>query len=172
MDSPILKEVQRKWAEVGRYKTPDRAGFDLEAYRRLASLFQLGDGYCMVFNPPESRVEYVSPGISRILGYPPEHFSVEVFLDGIHPEDLPYFVDFEFTIVDFKQQLPPDKVGKYKSRYCYRIRRRSGDYVRIMQQSMTIESDAEGAVLRNLVVHTDVSRIKQDNRMLLSIIGL
>src|SRR3546814_15933090 len=61
---------------------------------------------------------------------------------------------------------------KYKSRYDYRIRKKDGTYNRIMQQSVTIQSDDEGAVLRTFVVHTDISHLKKSNRMMLSFISL
>src|SRR3546814_14322721 len=61
---------------------------------------------------------------------------------------------------------------KYKSRYDYRIRKKDGTYIRIMQQIVTIQSDDEGAVLRTFVVHTDISHLKTSNRMMLSIINL
>src|SRR3546814_18311696 len=82
----------------------------------------------------------------------------------MHPDDFPYFVNFEGEVVDFKRKLPPDKITKYKSQYNYRIRTKSGNYVRILQQSVTIQYDEEGAVLQNLIVHTDISHLKDDDR--------
>src|SRR3546814_13302469 len=61
---------------------------------------------------------------------------------------------------------------KYKSRYDYRLRKKDGSYIRILQQIVTIQTDEDGAVLRTFVVHTDISHLKKDNRMVLSFIGL
>src|SRR3546814_10687950 len=90
----------------------------------------------------------------------------------MHPDDFPYFVNFEGEVVDFKRKLHPDKITKYKSQYNYRIRTKSGNYVRILQQSVTIQYDEDGAVLQYLIVHTDISHLKYDAHMMLSFIGL
>src|SRR3546814_10223167 len=66
-------------------------------------------------------------------------------MQNIHPDDLPHFINFEATVTQFWKQLPPEKVMKYKSRYDYRIRKKDGTYIRIMQQIVTIQSDDEGA---------------------------
>src|SRR3546814_383915 len=97
---------------------------------------------------------------------------MDLMMELMHPDDFPYFVNFEGEVVDFKRKLPPDKITKYKSQYNYRIRTKSGNYVRILQQSVTIQYDEDGAVLQNLIVHTDISHLKDDDHMMLSFIGL
>src|SRR3546814_6407277 len=93
-------------------------------------------------------------------------------MSNIHPDDVPHFINFEATVTQFWSELPPDKVMKYKSRYDYRLRKKDGSYIRILQQIVTIQTDEDGAVLRTFVVHTDISHLKKDNRMVLSFIGL
>src|SRR3546814_11350104 len=92
-------------------------------------------------------------------------------MQNIHPDDLPHFINFEATVTQFWKQLPPEKVMKYKSRYDYRIRKKEGTYIRLTQQIVTIQSDDEDAVLRTFVVHTDISHLKNSNRMMLSFIS-
>ncbi len=172
MEKLILDEARKIWTEIGQHKTPGELHLEVELYRKLMNIFQVGDYYYMVFNPPEMKIEYASDSIATVIGYNPEEFKLDLLMDIIHPEDLPYFIDFEATVTKFWSQLPPDKVMKYKSRYDYRIRKKEGDYIRILQQIVTIQSDEEGAVLRTFVVHTDISHLKRDNRMILSFIGL
>jgi len=172
MEKLILDEARKIWTEIGQYKTPGELKLEVELYRKLMNIFQVGDYYYMVFNPPEMKIEYSSDSIASVIGYTPEEFKLELLIGLIHPEDLPYFIDFEATVTKFWSQLPPEKVMKYKSRYDYRIRKKDGDYIRILQQIVTIQSDEEGAVLRTFVVHTDISHLKRDNRMMLSFIGL
>src|SRR5690606_34114677 len=108
----------------------------------------------------------------RLLGYHPDEFTLEKFLSIIHPDDLQNYLNFEATITDFWKKLPPKKVMKYKTRYDFRIRSKSGEYKRLLQQVAAIQSDEEGAVLRTFVIFTDISHLKQSNKMILSIIGL
>src|SRR5690606_1371893 len=47
-----------------------------------------------------------------------------------------------------------------------------GKYKRLLQQVAVIQSDEDGAVLRTFVIFTDISDLKQTNKMVLSIMGL
>lgn len=172
MDKIIFNEAQRIWTEIAQHKTPGELKLEVELYKKLLNIFQVGDYYYMIFNPPEMIIEFISNSITPVLGYQPHEFQLDKLMEIIHPDDLPYFINFEATVTNFWRQLPPDKVKKYKSRYDYRVRKKDGSYIRILQQIITIQSDEDGAVLRTFVVHTDISHLKKDNRMILSFIGL
>ena len=172
MEKLILDQARKIWTEIAQHKTPGELTLEIELYKKLLHVFQVGDYYYMVFNPPEMKIEYASSNVIDVIGYKPEALTLDLLMDKIHPEDLPYFLDFEATVTRFWSQLPPDKVTRYKSRYDYRIRRSDGSYIRVLQQVVTIQTDDEGAVLRTFVVHTDISHLKKNNRMVLSFIGL
>jgi len=172
MEKLILNEAQKIWTEIGQHKTPGELKLEVELYKKLINFFQVGDYYYMVFNPPEMVIEYASDSMTQHLGYSKEEFNLEKLMEIIHPDDLPNFINFEATVTKFWQQLPPGKVMKYKSRYDYRIRKKNGVYIRILQQIITIQSDEEGAVLRTFVVHTDITHLKTTNKMMLSFIGM
>lgn len=172
MEKLILNEAQKIWTEIARNKTPGDLKLEVELYKKLLNIFQTGDYYYFIFNPPEMVIEYASPTVKSVLGYGTEELTLQFLLEIIHPDDLPYFMDFEASVTEFFTQLPPEKVMKYKSRYDYRIRKKNGDYIRILQQITTIQSDTDGAVLRTFVVHTDISHLKKDDKMVLSFIGM
>src|SRR5699024_7295875 len=69
-------------------------------------------------------------------------------------------------------ELPPEKVFKYKTRYDFRIRCKDGTVKRLLQQVAVIQSDDDGAVLRTFVIFTDITDLKQSNKMVLSIMVL
>lgn len=172
MEKLILNEARKIWTEIGQHKTPGKLKLEVELYKKLLNIFQVGDYYCLIFNPPEMVIEFVSKSATAVLGYQPEEFTLEKLMQSIHPDDLPYFIDFEATVTEFWKQLPPEKVMKYKSRYDYRMQKKDGSYIRVLQQIITIQSDEDGAVLRTFVVHTDISHLKKDNKMRLSFIGM
>lgn len=172
MEKLILDEARKIWTEIAQHKTPADLKVEVEIYKRMLNIFQVGDYYYMIFNPPELTIEYTSDSITHVLGYLPHEFTLNRLMKSIHSDDLPYFMDFEATVTKFFKQLPVDKVMKYKVRYDYRIRTQSGQYKRILQQIVTAQSDLEGAVLRTFVVHTDISHLKRDHKMVLSFIGL
>lgn len=172
MEKLIFNHARKIWTEIGQNKTPGALKLEIEVYKKLLNIFQVGDYYYFVFNPPEMIIEFASSSVTAVLGYLPAELTLEKLMQRIHPDDLPNFINFEATVTAFWKQLTPDKVMKYKSRYDYRIRRKDGSYIRILQQIITIQSDEEGAVLRTFVVHTDISHLKKENKMMLSFIGL
>lgn len=171
-ENKYLAEVIERWKVIGKRKPPRDLELELEFYKKIFNIFQIGKSYFFIFSPPLNRIERVSSSIQDVTGYDPQKFDIKQMLKSIHPDDLPTFVDFENAVVDFKMKLPVDKLMKYKSQYNYRIRTKAGRYIKILQQSLTIQCDEDGAVWRNLAIHTDISEFKTNNEMKLSFIGL
>lgn len=170
--NPHYTVLQKNWAKVGKHSIPDTLHLEVELLKKTMDILQVGASYYFVFVPPLGIIDFSSKSISDVLGYSQEEFTVDLFLESIHPDDFPYFMDYELAVVEFKMKLPIEKVMKYKSRYNYRIRHKNGKYLHILQQSVTIQSNDKGAALRNLVVHTDIGYLKQNNKKSLSFIGL
>lgn len=171
-ENKYLTKVQERWQFIGKREPLEDLELELEFYKKIFNIFQVGKSYFFVFSPPLNKIERVSASIKDVIGYDSQTFTIEQMLRIIHPDDLPTFVDFETAVVDFKIKLPVDKLMKYKSQYNYRIRTKSGKYIKILQQSVTIQCDDDGAVWRNLAIHTDISEFKTNNEMRLSFIGL
>ncbi|WP_417358410.1 PAS domain-containing protein [Flavobacterium sp.] len=138
----------------------------------MLNLFQVGDYSYFIFNSPELRIEYTNDSITKLLIYTPEEFVFEKLLAIIHPDDLQNYLNFEATITQFWTDLAPEKVFKYKTRYDFRIICKDGSTKRLLQQVAVIQSDDDGAVLRTFVIFTDITDLKQSNKMILSIMGL
>ncbi|HAH56016.1 MAG TPA: LuxR family transcriptional regulator [Flavobacterium sp.] len=110
--------------------------------------------------------------MTTILGYAKEDFTPENIVANIHPDDVSFFVNFENTTTEFFKKLPIEKIQKYKVRYDYRIKKANGEYMRILQQVITIEHADDGGILRTLGMHTDITHLKKENKSSLSFIGL
>ncbi len=149
---------------------------DISLYKKLFNAFHIGSYYYYIFNVKKIGFEFVSPEISQVLGYDPKALDVAFLIDKIHPDDKPWFLNFEYKVNDFFKALNSDQIPNYKVSYDYRIRRNNGEYLRILQQVLTIDYDDRGAIVRTLGVHTDISHIKSpDSSALkpsLSFIGL
>lgn len=167
----VFDTAKKIWSQIAKNSIDLNPDFELEVHKKLLNIFQVGDYYHYIFNCSKQQMEYVNENISNVLGYQPEEFKIDFLLENIHPDDLVYFINFENTVTKFFTNLPPDKVLKYKVRYDYRIKKIDGTYIRILQQVVTIQSDENGAVIRVLGVHTDISHLKQNNGSTLSFIG-
>jgi DNA-binding CsgD family transcriptional regulator len=173
MKLSIFQESRNIWKHaVKGSKTVPELQFELELHKKLLNIFQVGDWYYLVFNLPDSRLDLVGGSIESLLGIKPEMLTLDHILGHIHPEDLPYFLNFEHFIVQFFADLPIDKIPKYKVRYDYRLRKPDETYIRILQQTITIEHDEKGALLRTFVVHTDITHLKKEGKPVFSLIGL
>lgn len=170
----IIKAAEAKevWKEIAKHTTVNDLSFELEIHKKLLSIFHIGNFYYYIFNCATAQMEYVSDSMYPILGYNAEEFNVDNLIGMIHPEDTSYFLDFEHKVTAFFTNLPPEKVMKYKVSYDYRMKRSDGQFVRLLHQVTTIQSDENGAVIRVLGVHTDITKLKKENGSTLSFIGL
>jgi DNA-binding CsgD family transcriptional regulator len=173
MKSSIYQESRNIWKTATKgSKTEKELQFELEIHKKLLNVFQVGDWYYLVFNLPASALDVVSPSIEQVLGTPPEKVNLDYLLSIIHPDDMPFFLNFEHFIVRFFGELPIEKILKYKVRYDYRVRKTDGNYIRVLQQTVTLEHDDKGALLRTFIVYTDISELKKEGKPVLSLIGL
>ncbi len=142
-----------------------------ENYKKLFHFLQIGDFYFYVFDFQFMKVHYISPSIKQVLGFPLT-VSMEEFLERIHPDDQPYYLNFENAAIEFLKKLDYAQLGKYKVQYDFRIKNNKGTYVRILHQAILIDYDNQKNLIRSLAVHTNINHIKKDGFPCLSFIGL
>ncbi|MEA5257469.1 LuxR C-terminal-related transcriptional regulator [Arcicella aquatica] len=171
--SQLYVRAKKIWGTVVKDapEYPLELKLQLELHKQLLNLFQPGTYYYYVFNIFQADFDYVSTGVTNLLGYMPEEMDIHLFLEIIHPDDKPYFIQFEQRITEFFKTLPFEKIPKYKMQYDLRMRTKDNRYVRILHQAVQIDFD-ETNYYRTLDVDTDISHIKQDGIPSFSIIGL
>lgn len=160
MKPTFFKEASRIWNAMSGDIQADKLNFDLEIHKKLLNIFNVGPYYYYVFHVNNPCLEYMSPLIKEVLGYEPDEIDLPFLLDKIHPDDIPWFLNFENKIGCFFRELTIDQVPNYKVSYDYRIRKLNGEYIRILQQTLVIDYDTDGIIIRTLGVHTDISNIK------------
>jgi len=171
MKPVVYEEAGKIWRRISSGAMQTDLKFELEVYRDLLNFFQVGDYYYYIFNAKLGTFDFLSNDITRVLGYLPEELDVPLFLSYIHPEDQPYFLNFENKVTDFFSLLPIEQVPVYKVRYDYRVRKKDGNYIRVLQQVVVIQH-VDRTVLRTFGVHTDITHLKPEGRPVLSLIGL
>lgn len=171
MRSTIVREADKIWKNIAKDSEVGALQLELEIHKKLLNIFQVGDYYYYIFNVKHSIFEFMSDGIRPLLGYDPEKINVPFLLNSIHPDDQPWFLNFENKVAEFFTGLKLEQIPRYKVRYDYRIRKADGDYLRILQQVVTLQNDGTNLLI-TLGVHTDISHIKQEGVPLLSFIGM
>lgn len=173
MKQDFYLEAKKLWRTVSNpdFSLPNEIQFQIEINKKLLNIFQAGDYYHFIFNVYRGDFEHISPDLFKVLGYDPSEMDVHFFLDKIHPQDQSYFLNFEKTVVEFFEKIPPEKISKYKIQYDFRIKNASNAYIRILHQLVVLQHN--GNVLeRSFGLHTNISHIKPNGIPLLSIVGL
>jgi len=166
--------AKKFWKTVVNRKTnADRQKLQkqIDFYKRLLNIFHAGDFFYYVFSMYISELDLVSESVNDVLGYKSEEFRLDLLMSIIHPEDKPYFLTFEYNIVEFFKSLPFEKVPLYKVQYDFRLRKKDGSYARILHQAVQIDYD-EDNYYRTLSLDTDITHIKQEGEPCFSLIGL
>ncbi|MEI8084807.1 MAG: LuxR C-terminal-related transcriptional regulator [Paludibacter sp.] len=166
-------QAQNIWEGIIREGKEIRLELDLEIHKRMLNLIHIGPFYYYIFDIQTSCLSFVSTSVYEVLGYTLEEFTLSFFFSNvIHPDDVQYYVNFENKVVQFFSTLTVENIFKYKVQYEFRVRKKSGEYIRVLQQVVTLETTPEGGVNKSLGIHTDISDIKSDGTPSLSIIGM
>lgn len=172
MSEKLYNTLSQVWSDIAKDAVASNFSDKILLHNKLLNFFHVGDYYYYIFNISSISIEFVQDQMTAILGYTKEDFTVETIFSKIHPDDIAHFVNFENTAVDFLNKLPVDKLQKYKIRYDYRIKKSNGKYIRILQQTVAIETTDDGAIVRTLGMHTDITHLKKENIPSLSFIGI
>src|ERR1035437_4372752 len=174
---PPLNHAQKAWETIirGNIISDGKAinlDLDLAIYRKMLNIKSEGDFYYWILCVPNTTLEFISPDVVNVLGYTQEEFTSSLFFQIIHPDDAPYFVNFESKVGEFFNSLDLTRIFNYKVQYDFRLRKKNGDYVHILHQVTTIKTSENGGCLKSLGVHTDISHLKTQSTPVLSFIGL
>ena len=150
MNEKLYTSVSAVWSDITKDAIPSNFSDTILLNNKLLNFFHVGDYYYYIFNISSISIEFIQDQMTTLLGYAKEDFTVETLFSKIHPDDVAHFVNFENTAVDFLSKLPVDKLQKYKIRYDFRLQKANGEYIRLLQQSVAIETSDEGAILRTL----------------------
>lgn len=144
----------------------------LNFYEKLWNLVLIGPSYYFIMNHHNSLLDFVSEEVEEVTGYTPFEFSIQLMNDNLHPDDRSWFISNGYKTIEFFSGLSIEKLMKYKLRYDIRYKKKNGDYARILYQGVMLEHDDSGRPSRSLVLHTDITYLKQEGRPILSFIGL
>jgi PAS domain-containing protein len=171
MDTPVFDKAVSIWNKVVSETPIADLKNSLELYKKLLKFSEIGDYFYWVFNMANYSLD-VSENVQSILGYQQSEFTIECLVENIHPEDRPWFLNFENKASEFFAALPIEKLMKYKIRHDFRIKKKDGGYVRLLHQSIIIEHDNNGKVLLTHGLETDITHLKPEGKPVFSIIGL
>src|ERR1035437_7886744 len=175
MAKTILPYIQAQhiWEGVIRDGKEIRLELELDIHKRMLNIIQIGRFYYYIFDIPNMTLSFVSESITDLLGYTPTEFTPDFFFTHvIHPDDVQYYVNFENKVAEFFNTLTVDNIFNYKVQYEFRVRKKTGEYIRVLQQVVTLETTETGGINKSFGIHTDISELKSEGTPSLSIIGM
>ena len=140
----------------------------------LQTILNASSSLTLIMDMRTSEYVYVSNNSVQILGYPAEEVKQKGFrfaLSQIHPEDIGIYVSVTKNIWEFLLSLPSNQRKHYKTSVDFRIRNKSGAYIRVIQQNTALETDKLGNITLLLMMFTDISHLKKTNDMTAAIIS-
>lgn len=170
MELNAYNEMQKIWSNITTAENVRDHTFDPESFKKLLDIFHVGQYYYFIVNVRKVEYEMFSPEVETVLGYTPEQMTMPFITSKMHPEDLLHYLNFEVAITNFFNKISGEKLFKYKVQHDFRVQKANGEYIRVLNQFVIIQHDAEN--VRTFVVNTDITHLKKDPRPVLSFIGL
>jgi len=165
-------KIQKIWDNFSLEKSWESFIVDYSIPKKMFLSFQPGPCYYWLLNAKTATFELMSNEVEKVLGYTPQEALFPFLLNQVHPDDLPYLLEFENNLSIFFTKLPVEKRYGYKIQYDFRIRRKDGMYVRILNQMLMVKYNAATNTIHTFGIHTDISHLKKDNKPVLSFIAL
>jgi len=166
-----INKLRNIWENIPSAVTAEIDVTQKELISQFMDFFHVGDYFYIIFNTQNAEMEYVCPSVEKVLGFKPKHFNLQLIMDNIHPDDLPYYYHYEQSAVRFFSSLPEELFFKYKFAYDYRLKSSTGEFKRVQQQIIPIYYFPEGGA-RTLGVFTDLSHLNIMGIPKLSFIGM
>lgn len=151
--------------------TPQKGLLAWADSKQLLQYFFTGESFFFSMSHSALDFEFVSDEVMGIMGYEPTEFNAAKVIEITHPDDRPYFLAVGYTLQEFYTQITPDKIPKYKLRYDIRLRKKDGDYIRLLYQAAIAELNEMG-IIRTVGTYTDITYLKKEGPPVLSFIGM
>jgi DNA-binding CsgD family transcriptional regulator len=167
-----ITEIQKIWHEILEDTSWGEFSLDYKIQRKLFLAFQPGPCYYWLLNIKTATFEMLSAEAENVLGYPADEMTFQFLFSTIHPDDMPYLLNFENAIMNFFRELPDEKKTGYKIQYDFRAKHANGTYIRLLNQMTVVQNDIDKNHIRTFGVHADITHLKKDIRPVLSFVAL
>jgi DNA-binding CsgD family transcriptional regulator len=128
----------------------------------LNNILTLGRQFYYIADLKAMNIVFASKNIEIILGYKIEDISLKKMYDIIHPDDRKIIAKATEKTIQFAFDVPSEPF-EYVFNMDYRIKKASGNYLRMLRQTCMFKKDNSGKMVLTLAVYTDISHIKKGN---------
>jgi DNA-binding CsgD family transcriptional regulator len=137
-----------------------KKSFNFLKLKNLIDTISIGNYFSYIVNLHTGTFEYISPKIKDILGYSVDEFNLELYINLIHPDDMPHLVEIQKKVSEFTINNELNERMEYKYCYDYRVKDKNGEYHQLYIQHFYPELSENYNPQRAFSLLTDISHIK------------
>lgn len=102
-------------------------------------------------------------GVFELLGYSPDEFNFERALDNFHSNDR----EIVIRLIKGTLMYATENNVSHDVAFCvtFRIKHKDGRYIKVLRQSNVFDLDANGAIISNISMLTNISYIQTTDRV-------
>lgn len=141
--------------------------------KKMVEMFVPGDFYFWILNFQNFEMEYVHPGVEKILKTDASSFTIQKFFSLLPPDEMAktqvkedFVTNFLFTFLD------PSELMDYKIVFDLIIKDTDGELKHILHQANTLSVSETGKVQHVMSIHTEVSHLNFSLRDTVSFVNL
>lgn len=160
--------------ETNKPKVLKNAAYYLKQYSFFKDLADAMPCAIYMLNYSTQEYLFVSESCKNIIGYSSEEClkmgQKEWAMRCMNKDDIKIYSDSVFShFVESAKQLPKDEIKNCRFSINYRLKRKDGVTIKILQQSVILETNKKGYPVLVLGIITDITAHKSDDKMTFSI---
>lgn len=141
--------------------------------KNMVEMFVPGDFYFWILNFQNFEMEYVHPGVEKILKTDASSFTIQKFFSLLPPDEMAktqvkedFVTNFLFTFLD------PSELMDYKIVFDLKIKDTDGELKHILHQANTLSVSESGKVQHVMSIHTEISHLNLSLQDTVSFVNL
>lgn len=145
----------------------------LKQYAFLKNMSDLLPSTLYILNFETQHYLFVSQNCFSITGYTSDEYmrmGRTFFLSQVHPDDMKILSSKTFEkFITYTKELDKEDIKKSRFSVNYRLKRKDGEYIKVIQQYLILEVNSEGYPLLSLGLVTDITPHMPDDKVVFSI---
>lgn len=171
---PDIQKVYAVWDELSNEKSNQPTALSRVKFDEIVGgLFTSGPFTYFMLDFFDMSISYTSSSFKEMLGLDPPSATLNGLLELLHPDDVPFVAKAEELAARMLyNDIGKDKITRYKTNYCFRLKMPDGSYQLALHQAIVLTTDENGGFGKALNILTNIHHITTQNNYKLSLIGL
>lgn len=140
--------------------------------RIIGEMFSLGEFYYYVLNLTDSTLSSHHENILKMHGLKKYPAQLKEIIDLIHPDDIPFVIKAEQTIVEKMVEIGAEHQRFLKPSYCFRMKTHKGKYELFHHQAIHTLQNETSFLIQSVNIHTNIQHITSENSYIVLLTGI